>query len=57
MTQHLSSSALDVVGESSMLTGPWTRQWLWSKAASVAGGTTEVQKTIIAERLLGLPRS
>src|SRR5207253_2278453 len=56
MTQHLSESALDVVGPSAPLTGRWQRQWLWSKAASIAGGTSEVQRTIIAERLLGLPR-
>ena len=34
----------------------WQRQWLWSKAASIAGGTTEVQRTIIGDRMLGLPR-
>ncbi|MBI2704715.1 MAG: acyl-CoA dehydrogenase family protein [Actinobacteria bacterium] len=51
MTQHLSSVALEVSGDHT-----WERQWLWSKAASVAGGTSEIQKTIIAERLLGLPR-
>jgi alkylation response protein AidB-like acyl-CoA dehydrogenase len=56
MTQHLSESALDVAGPSAPLTGRWQRQWLWSKAASIAGGTSEVQRTIIAERLLGLPR-
>ena len=52
----LSATALDVIGDSAPLEGPWSRQWLWSKAASIAGGTTEVQKNIIAERLLGLPR-
>lgn len=56
MTQHLSEWALDVVGPASPITGRWQRQWLWSKAASIAGGTSEVQRTIIAERLLGLPR-
>ncbi len=56
MTQHLSSTALDVVGPAAPLSGPWERQWLWSQAASIAGGTSEIQRTIIAERLLGLPR-
>jgi len=56
MTQHLSEAALDVVGPAAPLAGRWQRQWLWSKAASIAGGTSEVQRTIIAERLLGLPK-
>jgi alkylation response protein AidB-like acyl-CoA dehydrogenase len=56
MTQHLSEAALDVLGPDAPLTGPWSRQWLWSKAASIAGGTSEVQRTIIGDRLLGLPR-
>jgi alkylation response protein AidB-like acyl-CoA dehydrogenase len=56
MTQHLSDTALAVVGPAAPLSGPWPRQWLWSKAASIAGGTSEVQRTIIGERLLGLPR-
>ena len=58
MTQHLSSVALDVVGDGSPLWDEdgWDRQWLWSKAASIAGGTSEVQRTIIGDRILGLPR-
>src|SRR3954453_19328949 len=65
MTQHLSDVALGVVGDASPLWwaaddnpggGFWQRQWLWSKAASIAGGTSEVQRTIIGERMLGLPR-
>jgi len=56
MTQHLSDAALLVRGDEAPLSDKWARQWLWSKAASIAGGTSEVQKTIIAERILGLPR-
>src|SRR4051812_23985688 len=65
MTQALSARALDVVGAASPLwwgaddnpgLGFWQRQWLWSKAASIAGGTSEVQRTIIGERMLGLSR-
>ena len=37
--------------------GPWARQWLWSKAAGIAGGTSQVQRDIIAGRILGLPGS
>jgi alkylation response protein AidB-like acyl-CoA dehydrogenase len=56
MTQHLSDAALLMQGAGAPLTGVWQRQWLWSKAASIAGGTSEVQRTIIGDRLLGLPR-
>ena len=65
MTRRLSTTALDILGEESPLwpdgrpdlsAGSWQRQWLWSKAGSIAGGTDEIQRNIIAERLLGLPR-
>ena len=65
MTHQLSDAGLALAGEASPLwlgardvpdDGRWQRQWLWSKAASIAGGTSEIQRTIIGERLLGLPR-
>jgi len=56
MTQQLSEVALRVEGPAAPLAGRWARQWLWSGAASIAGGTSEVQRTIIGERILGLPR-
>jgi alkylation response protein AidB-like acyl-CoA dehydrogenase len=56
MTMQLSEAALSILGEEALLWGEWQRQWLWSRAASIAGGTSEIQRNVIAERLLGLPR-
>jgi alkylation response protein AidB-like acyl-CoA dehydrogenase len=40
-----------------LLGGEMQRQWLESIPVTVAAGTTEVQKNIVAQRGLGLPRS
>jgi alkylation response protein AidB-like acyl-CoA dehydrogenase len=34
----------------------WVGSFLFNRCLSIAGGTTEIQKNVIAERLLGLPR-
>ena len=34
----------------------WIRGFLGNRALSIAGGTSEVQRNVIAERLLGLPK-
>jgi alkylation response protein AidB-like acyl-CoA dehydrogenase len=35
---------------------PWLHLWMWSAAQTIYGGTSEIQRNIVAERLLGLPR-
>jgi alkylation response protein AidB-like acyl-CoA dehydrogenase len=61
LTQRLHELALACEGPFGQLTngttdGRWQQAWLWSRVASIAGGTSEVQANIIAQRLLGLPR-
>ena len=35
----------------------WTTRYLTDRSMTIAGGTTEIQRNIVAERILGLPRS
>jgi alkylation response protein AidB-like acyl-CoA dehydrogenase len=55
--QRLTELAVDILGEEGPLRdSDWTYRFLRSRANSIEGGTTEILKNIIAERVLGLPR-
>jgi alkylation response protein AidB-like acyl-CoA dehydrogenase len=53
--QHITEVASDVFGPDA-LEGPWARDRVYSRALTIAGGTTQVNKNIVAQRILGLPR-
>jgi len=48
--------AVDVLGSESLELGKWSEYWLTQFSAGIAGGTKDIQKNIIGERALGLPR-
>jgi alkylation response protein AidB-like acyl-CoA dehydrogenase len=47
----------DLFGPALWREGSWPIQYLRSFAATIPGGTSEIQRNIIAERVLGLPRT
>jgi alkylation response protein AidB-like acyl-CoA dehydrogenase len=51
--QRLTNTAVDLTGD---VNGSWGTSMLAARSLSIAGGTTEVNKNIVAERVLGLPR-
>lgn len=64
-TQRLSDLAMEILGAKGLATegsplaedaGQWARGALWNRALTIGGGTSEIQKNIIAERVLGLPK-
>jgi alkylation response protein AidB-like acyl-CoA dehydrogenase len=47
----------DLLGPTMWREGSWGFQYLRTFAATIPGGTSEIQRNIIAERVLGLPRA
>jgi len=57
MSRRFSETAVQLSGAGALLAnGKWARLLLSTRANSIMGGTSEIQRTIIGERLLGLPR-
>ena len=66
--QRVMSVARDIIGLDALVIGPddavagkhirsksWYSGYMFSQALTIGGGTTEVQKNILGERVLGLP--
>jgi alkylation response protein AidB-like acyl-CoA dehydrogenase len=57
INQTLTEVAVEILGEEGAYwESPWTYRLLRSRANSIEGGTTEILKNIVAERVLGLPK-
>jgi alkylation response protein AidB-like acyl-CoA dehydrogenase len=57
VNQALTEVSMDILGPDAQLRNePWTYRFLRARANSIEGGTTEILKNIVAERVLGLPR-
>jgi alkylation response protein AidB-like acyl-CoA dehydrogenase len=65
MSKRLHETAMAVLGDAAPLwkgashlpgNGAWQRSWLYYQASSVWAGTNQIQRTILGERVLGLPR-
>lgn len=63
--QHVMATAVELAGTAGLLmdhgpfgedTSMWAKGYLYSRALTIGGGTSEVQRNILAERILGLPR-
>ena len=53
---ELHEIALDLLGPDAELEGSWSKGHQFSLAGPIYAGTNEVQRNIVAERVLGLPR-
>ena len=65
MSKRLHETVMAVLGPSAPLwqgaednpgDGAWQRSWLYYQASSIFAGTNEIQRTLVGERVLGLPR-
>jgi alkylation response protein AidB-like acyl-CoA dehydrogenase len=65
MDKRLQETAVEVQGPYGALApdspfaiedGRWQYGWMWAQAETIYAGSSEIQRNIIAERVLGLPR-
>jgi alkylation response protein AidB-like acyl-CoA dehydrogenase len=53
---ELHECALDLLSFEAEYEGPWSKGWQFSLSGPIYAGTNEIQRNVVAERMLGLPR-
>lgn len=53
---ELHEAALGLLGHEAELEGPWMKGYEFALSGPIYAGTNEIQRNVIAERVLGLPR-
>ena len=65
LDQRVKQTAIEILGAAGLVQkgdalamdeGYWAYELLWSRAGTIYAGTSEVQRNIVAQRVLGLPR-
>jgi len=66
LDQRMKDAAIEILGASGLVpagdprsvdSGFWCHELLWSRATTIYAGTSEIQRNILAQRILGLPRN
>jgi alkylation response protein AidB-like acyl-CoA dehydrogenase len=57
MDLRMHETAMRLLGDNATLDGSWLDGFVFSLAGPIYAGTNEIQRNIVAERVLGLPRS
>jgi len=54
--RRLFELTVDIQGAGGLVEGTWTKAFLSTRASTIGGGTSEIHRNKLAERVLGLPR-
>jgi alkylation response protein AidB-like acyl-CoA dehydrogenase len=56
LTQRIARAAVELLGPDVLHRGRWSQSFLHTFASTIGGGTSDIQRSVIGERALGLPR-